>query len=311
MLRVHQLDMLLHLIENGSISLTADRLGLTQSAVTKSLKEMEAGFSVRLFERTTRGLQPTVYGEVLQRFAHDVVIGLQSTFETIRALKLGERGHVAIGMVPGASQHLIARALQQVRARCPHLSIALQVDGADALLDALTEGLVDFALLHPSAQLDLERFDYVPAGHEPVYALAHPNHPHLCADERSGRALSDCAWAMPPREEPLRQLLESAMASAGFPLPSDILELPLHAGAGELACQLDLVVVLPDSLAQPYLQRGLLQTIALPFPVPPLPFGLLRARRGDPGPSAAAVLRELLQAIKVLRDSPPTSPAAH
>lgn len=304
MLRVQQLDMLLHLAENGSISSTAEKLGLTQSAVTKSLKELESGFGVRLFDRTSRGLHPTVYGEVLERFAHDVMIGLQSAFETIRALRLGERGHVAVGMVPGASQRLVARALQRVRASTPELSIELQVEGSDVLLDALGAGSIDFALVHPSAAMDLERFEYVPAGNEHVHALVHPGHPQLCAERASGAALMDCAWALPARDEPLRQLAEAAMVTAGFPFPSDVVELPLHAGAAELARTLDLIVLLPQSLAEPYLQRGLLQAIALPFEMPTLPFGLLRARHADPSAGACAVLRELLQAIAPDQDGP-------
>lgn len=308
MLRVQQLDMLLHLVENGSISATADRLGLTQSAVTKSLKEMEAGFSVRLFERTSRGLHPTVYGEVLERFAHDVVVGLQSAMETIRALRLGERGHVAIGLVPGAAQGLVARALQRVRAAAPDLSIELQVDRSDALLDALGGNLVDFALVHPSAGLDLDRFDYVPAGNETLHALVHPRHPLLGgAEPPSTRALQACAWAIPPREEPLRHLVEAAMAAAGFAFPGDVVELPLHAGAAELALQLDLVVLLPESLAQPYLQRELLCQLPLPFELPTLPFGLLRPRHADASAGACAVLRELLQSIDTGRAEPPAA----
>lgn len=301
MLRVQQLDMLLHLVENGSISLTAERLGLTQSAVTKSLKELESGFSVRLFDRTSRGLHPTVYGEVLERFAHDVMIGLQSSFDTIRALRLGERGHVAVGMVPGAGQLLVARALQRVRASSPDLSIELQVERSESLLDALAAGYLDFALVHPSASMDLERFEYVPAGNETLYALVHAGHPQRCARGPESRALMDCAWAIPPRDEPLRQLAEATMASAGFPFPSDVIELPLHAGAAELACTLDLIVLLPQSLAEPYLQRGLLHAIALPFALPSLPFGLLRARHADASAGACAVLRELLQAIDTER----------
>lgn len=303
MLRVQQLDMLLHLAESGSISQTAERMGLTQSAVTKSLKELESGFGVRLFERTSRGLHATVYGEVIERFAHDVVIGLQSAFDTLRALRLGERGHVAVGMVPGASQAIVARALQRVRAKTPELSIELRVEGTDLPLDALHAGHLDFAIVHPSAALDLERFEYVPAGNETLHALVRPEHPQVSGNTKDG--ITDAAWGLPPREEPLRQLAEAAMASAGIPFPSDIIELPLHAGAAELACQLDIIVLLPDTLAEPYLHRGLLRPLDLPFVLPSLPFGLLRARHADASAGACAVLRELLQAIDLERAGDP------
>ena len=291
-LRIQQLDMLLHLIETRSISETADKLGLTQSAVTKSLQELESIFSVRLFDRTSRGLRPTAYGSALERYAHDAVVGLQSAHEAIRTLRFGERGHVGIGLVPGIGQGLVARALQRIRAGHPELSIELQVDLTVPLLDALHAGLIDIALVHPAPGLDLGRFSLVPAGNEPLYAMVHPAHPILAVEPRS-RTDDTVAWALPPRDEPVRQLVEAAMLQGGFPTPQDVIELPLHAGAAELAQQLDVIVALPESLALPYVQRGALQRLDLPFVMPSLTLGLLRARHVDCSAGAALVLREL------------------
>ena len=284
--------MLLHLIETRSISETADKLGLTQSAVTKSLQELESIFSVRLFDRTSRGLRPTAYGSALERYAHDAVVGLQSAHEAIRALRFGERGHVGIGLVPGIGQGLVARALQRIRAGHPELSIELQVGLTVPLLDALHAGLIDIALVHPAPGLDLGRFSLVPAGNEPLYAMVHPAHPILAVEPRS-RTDDTVAWALPPRDEPVRQLVEAAMLQGGFPTPQDVIELPLHAGAAELAQQLDVIVALPESLALPYVQRGALQRLDLPFVMPSLTLGLLRARHVDCSAGAALVLREL------------------
>ena len=296
MLRIQQLDMLLHLMENRSISETADKLGLTQSAVTKSLKELESGFSVRLFDRTSRGLRPTAYGKVLERFAHDAVIGLQSAHETIRALRFGERGHVGLGLVPGAGQGIVARALQRIRAQHPDLSIELQVEPTSPLLDALHAGLIDIALVHPPVGLDLDRFSYVPAGSEALRVLVRPEHP-LLAMEPALRDGASAAWAVPARDEPVRQLVDAAMVRAGLAPPGDVIELPLHAGAAELAQQLDVIVVLPDALAQPYLRTGALLGVELPFVLPPLPLGLLRARHAEASAGAAIVLRALTDLI--------------
>lgn len=295
-LRMQQLDMLLHLVETRSISETADKLGLTQSAVTKSLKELESSFSVRLFDRTSRGLRPTAYGEVLERFAHDAVIGLQSAHEAIRALRFGERGHVGLGLVPGVGQGLVARALQCIRTTHPELSIELQVDLTEPLLEALHAGLIDIALVHPPATLDLQRFKCVSAGSEKLCALVHVGHPLLGLDIAL-RMGTDAAWALPPRDEPMRQMVDAAIVRDGFPPPRDVIELPLHAGAAELAQQLDVIVVLPESLALPYIQRDSLRLLELPWDPPMLSLGLLRARHAEASAGADIVLKDLLAVI--------------
>lgn len=220
------------------------------------------------------------------------MVGLQTAHETIRALRFGERGHVGIGLVPGIGQGLVARALQRIRAGHPELSIELQVGLTVPLLDALHAGLIDIALVHPAPGLDLGRFSLVPAGNEPLYAMGHPAHPILAVEPRS-RTDDTVAWALPPRDEPVRQLVEAAMLQGGFPTPQDVIELPLHAGAAELAQQLDVIVALPESLALPYVQRDALQRLDLPFVMPSLTLGLLRARHVDCSAGAALVLREL------------------
>jgi DNA-binding transcriptional LysR family regulator len=217
------------------------------------------------------------------------VVGLQTAHEAIRALRFGEREHFGIGLVPGIGQGLVARTLQRIRADHPELSIELQVDLTVPLLDALHAGLIDIALVHLAPGLDLGRFSLVPAGNEPLYAMVHP----ILAVEPRSRTDDTAAWALPPRDEPVRQLVEAAMLQGGFPTPQDVIELPLHAGAAELAQQLDVIVVLPESLALPYVQCGALQRLDLPFALPLLTLGLLRARHADYSAGAALILREV------------------
>src|SRR5688572_1819229 len=57
-LRIQQLNMILRLIETGTVRGAADELALSQSAVTKSLKELESLLGVPLFDRDARGLKP-------------------------------------------------------------------------------------------------------------------------------------------------------------------------------------------------------------------------------------------------------------
>lgn len=53
----------------GSLGRAAEALNMTQPAITRTLKQLESGYGVALFERTTRGVTPTVYGEALLPYA--------------------------------------------------------------------------------------------------------------------------------------------------------------------------------------------------------------------------------------------------
>jgi DNA-binding transcriptional LysR family regulator len=301
LLRVQQLNMVLRLVETGSVSAAAHDLGLSQSAVTKSLKELETLFGVPLFDRESRGLRPTIYCDPLERFARDVVLGLDETGETIRALLHGEVGAVSIGTNPGKAQNLLAAGLRRVRADRPRLSIRLHTDSSLALLGQVESGNVDFALLSPPAYLDRQVFAYVPVGEEGLVALVRPQHPLSQQPGISTDALMDSAWALPTRREPLREVIAFALMATGTDQPPDLIEVNSNQAALELAVTMDLIVVVPESMAEPFVRQRLLRVIPLPYTLPVLPFGLVRFRHRQLRPGAHAVLQMLTRLARAVR----------
>src|SRR2546423_1598393 len=76
----------------GSMAKAAGSLGLTQPAVSRAVSEMEATLGVRLFERTAKGVTPTVYGEALLSGSVAVFDELSQTIEHINHLNDPTRG---------------------------------------------------------------------------------------------------------------------------------------------------------------------------------------------------------------------------
>ncbi len=68
-LKLRQLRLLVAVGEQGSIQGAARDLGISQPAATKMIQDLEIDFEVKLFDRTNRGVIPTVYGETLIRQA--------------------------------------------------------------------------------------------------------------------------------------------------------------------------------------------------------------------------------------------------
>jgi DNA-binding transcriptional LysR family regulator len=288
-------------VETGSVSAAAQDLGLSQSAVTKSLKELETLFGVPLFEREPRGLRATIYCDPLERFARDVVLGLDETGETIRALLHGEVGTVSIGTIPGEPQQMLAAGMRRVKSDLPRLSVRLHTDNSLALLEQVESGGVDFALLSPPRYLDRQLFAYVPIGEEGLMTLARPQHPLTQQAGVSTDELMEAAWALPPRREPLREIIAFALMATGSDQPPDLIEVNSHQAALDLAVDMDLIVVVPESLGQPFVRQRLLRPIALPYTLPRLSCGLARFRRRQLRPGAHKVLQMLTRLARAVR----------
>jgi DNA-binding transcriptional LysR family regulator len=297
-LRVQQLNMILRLIEHRSVSAAAADLRLSQSAVTKALHEVESIFGVMLFHREARGLRPTSYCDVVERFAREVVIGLDETVETLRSLLAGERGAVSIGVSPGQPQRVLAQAMAPFRAQHARVQVGLHEGTGPQLLELLDAGRIDFALMAIPPDLDRERHASVVLGRELAQALVRPLHP-LNFEPRplAIRSVLGCGWILPPAHDPVREWLTMTWQGYEMDVPADVIE--ADAGAAlDLAAELDLVCVATESQARLHLQLDRLVPLPLPFSLPTLPFGLVRRRRRHIRPEALHALRAIRETLR-------------
>src|SRR4051794_37013599 len=98
-LNTRQLTLLVHLEEECRLSQAASAAGLTQSAASKLLRQLETALGVKLFERHARGVAATPYGEILLSHGRLALSELGLAYEEIAALKSGRAGRAVIGTV--------------------------------------------------------------------------------------------------------------------------------------------------------------------------------------------------------------------
>ena len=116
-LDVRSAAVLLECARRGSLGRAAAALNMTQPAVTRMLKRLEAGYGVPLFERTTRGVVPTVFGEALLPYAKLVVSEVANADDVIRQMRGASRGVVRVGGVASVVGGLHDRRHQRDAAR--------------------------------------------------------------------------------------------------------------------------------------------------------------------------------------------------
>src|SRR6476661_1017112 len=95
-IKLRHLQLVVALDEFRHVGKTAEFLSVTQPAVSKMLGEVEQMLGITLFQRSTRGTQPTVAGQSLARFARSVLAGYERTRDEIAALESGVAGRVRV-----------------------------------------------------------------------------------------------------------------------------------------------------------------------------------------------------------------------
>lgn len=152
----------------GSVSQTANELGVTQSAVSRSISKFEKAIGLRLVNRETRPLTLTEEGMLVAAHAIEIERELQSLSSRLMALKQGKAGEVRIGSFgPSASSRILPDLIFQFNKIQPGISVSI-LEGSDELTRKdLISGKVDIAVL--CAPID--EFDAIPVETDHLVAL--------------------------------------------------------------------------------------------------------------------------------------------
>jgi len=138
-----QLRALLAVVEHGGFTAAADRVGMSQPAVSRSVSALESELGAPLLSRGRDGVSPTDAGEVVVRHAREVLRHFDLMRTEVAALAGEVTGTLRLASLPSATGTLIASQLRLFRKRHPRVAVRL-LEGSDhEVRDWLDQGVVD------------------------------------------------------------------------------------------------------------------------------------------------------------------------
>src|SRR5215218_7462212 len=102
----------------------AEKLGIAQPALSAQIRRLEAQLDVRLLERTTRSVQLTDAGRIVQERGPAALAGLEQMWEAARRAGRGETGRLRVAYSPSAGYETAPRLVGALHARYPDIEIA-------------------------------------------------------------------------------------------------------------------------------------------------------------------------------------------
>src|SRR5688500_1330728 len=146
-LEVRHLRLVLEIADCGSMTKAAERLFLTQSALSHQLRDIEARFDTPFFVRLGRRMVLTAAGRRVLDTARRVVGDIQRAEEDIRRLAGDTEGVIRVCTQCYTGYHCLGPLLTAFQRKHPRVPVNVAADATDRPVDALLEGRIDLAIL--------------------------------------------------------------------------------------------------------------------------------------------------------------------
>ncbi len=292
-LTIRHLRMVVAIEKEGNLVRAAKRLNMTQSAVTKALQEIEALMKARLFDRTNRGVVPTMFGHTLAQHARLVIAQLAHAEEHLADLRDGTGGRVAIGTLLSAAAELLPTAIARLRRERPKLVVKIVEGTNDVLIPALRAGELDIVVGRLSELPD--RLSVVQEVLMDDIALVVVRRGHPLA-ERGALRLADLAgweWILPPQETSLRRQIDIAFLEEGLEPPTHAVESVSLLTNRALLIDADYLGVFPAAVARREAAAGAIAILPVALRTTAIPIGITTRANARLSPAAEVLVETL------------------
>ena len=147
-MNLRQLEAFRATLRTGSITGASRTLAISQPSVTRLIKELERSVGFALFIRSGRGIASTVEGRRFGDAVENLFSGTDRLKETAQAIRTSVDGEVQIGVTPVLVYQITPEAISTTHLDKPSLKVALRVNHSPGLVDAVTMGQLDFAVIN-------------------------------------------------------------------------------------------------------------------------------------------------------------------
>ena len=207
--------------EVGSIRAAAQKMNLTQPALTAAIQQLEAELKAPLLVRSRKGVMFTNYGQAFLRYAKLMVALSRRAQDEIAQLRGHWEGTVKMAVSPAIGLGLLPQALHQFTQQHPDVRVHCRDGLYPSIAPAIRDGTVDFALT-PVHRVDLES-DLIA---EPLYSsqvVIVSSVSHALSRATLLEQLKDCAWVLSSQSRGPGAVIEEAFEKEGLGTPKIIM----------------------------------------------------------------------------------------
>lgn len=208
--------------EHRHLGRAAESLGMSQPALSMSLRRLERFLHTKLVERTPKGVNLTLSGEAVFAHARRLRLSVEDISREIADLSKGRAGHLRIGAGASSALHVVPTSCVALMKEGPKISLKITIGERTAMLTALSNGELDVVVTTLASPCENLYEEHLYNEEFLVYASAS----HRLA-KRKQVMLADLAqerWALSPANNSAQRQLSRLFEESGLPPPNIAVE---------------------------------------------------------------------------------------
>jgi LysR family carnitine catabolism transcriptional activator len=301
-----ELETFLAVAELQSFGRAAERLRLSQPAVTSRVQRLERVMGVALLSRTTRRVSLTDAGERLRQQAQQMMDELQSLRQEFRDEVVLKRGRIAIGAAPTVAATILPPILARFMQRWPGVSIDLHDDFVGPTVERVSKGEVDLGLVPYEG--DSRIFDFRPLLRDDFYILVPRDHPLAQRAEAHFREIGAYPLLSMPKEAAVWQTVARAFDAERMTFNPAFQARSLFTLLGLVEAGVGLTLV--PRIILPRVNLNAVATVRIAGGSLYRTIGILTLHGRTPSPAANAFIRAVCAALPPIEAAPEPNNAA-
>ncbi|RIJ27201.1 LysR family transcriptional regulator [Henriciella mobilis] len=215
MINVRHLRAFLALVEHKHFTKAAEAVLISQSALSALIQQMESDFSVKLFDRSTRSVEPTSIGlefyDIVKKFLGEFDEALLTLSEYGRL----KRGRVTIGALPSLAATILPDIVARFQEEYPDILVSIIDAPGEELADLLRARRIDLALSRTTSSKDIHS---IPLFHDRLVLVGRLKHAKPIDLSIPWDQLADEPIIAMTSGTTIRSLIDAASAQAGIHL---------------------------------------------------------------------------------------------
>jgi DNA-binding transcriptional LysR family regulator len=300
-MKLQDLHVLMTVMQAGSMGKAAQRLNITQPAISRSIAALEHALGVRLLDRHRQGIEPTSYGRALLECGVAVFDDLRQGMKSIEFLADPAAGEVRIGSGYHLAPSFVSAVVDLLSRRYPRIVFHLVTANTTELLQRdLHERNVDLLIARRPDSVADERHGFEFLFDDSYFVVAGAHHPWARRRRIEPAELVNQSWVLPPPESPPGSLAMEAFRASGLDHPrTTVFAIPPDVRMSLLATGRFLTIFSTSALRFPTM-RPELKVLPVDLPLARVQIGIVTLKNRTLSPTARLFLDAAREVAKPL-----------